>query len=343
MLYPARSILAIDMSPFRRSLGLFPTLRALRASYPRTFLAAAAPTGTCELLKASGLVDETIELGIIKSSNKGKTGALKRLVSLARRSRRYDFDLLLDFSPRLETQIVSRLVLRARTITPSKLPRAIEMLLSFAGIPRRGDHSALSDYASVLSQLGVEMTDTRLGVTPASDEDARFERRLSRSGSRGGELIVLLYASDVHDRGGWPADAFVEVGTRMANNLGARIIVADEPSDDSFTNVLNPLLPPGVIKLAEPGALELVAAIARASVVITDDPAIAQIGSELHTPVIQVADSVSRVATPPKTQRVVSSRRRTSTDEVYELACEIIQESRSPSLFEMAINDKTGS
>lgn len=330
MRYSARSILALDLSPFGRSLALLPAMRALRQAYPKALLVVAASSGTCELLRASGLADETIELGVIKPSN--KSGALRRLISLARRSARYDFDLLLDFSPRLETQIVSRLVLRARTITPSKLPRAIEMLLGFAGVPPRADNSAFADYASVLKQLGVEITDTRLAVTATSDDDARFERLLSRSGSRGGELIVLLYASDLHDGRGWPLEAFAEVGTRLANNLGARIIAADQPSDDAFTNAVAALLPPGVIRLGEPGAAELVAAIARASVVITDDPGIAQIASELHTPVIEIADSSS----PAVRHRVVeaSSRKRVSPDEVYDLASEIIQEGRSLSLFE---------
>jgi ADP-heptose:LPS heptosyltransferase len=336
VLYPARSILAIDISPFGQSLSLLPAMRALRTSYPKTFLVAAAPSGTCELLSASGLVDDTIPLGVVRLPNRGNAGALKRLVGLVRRSRRYSFDLVLDFSPRLETQIVSRLVLRARVFTPSKLPRAIGMLLELGGASRSVGRSTRSDYANVLQQAGVEMDDVRLAITPPVEEDLRFEHRLASSGSRGGELIVLLYASNPENRHGWPVDSFGEIGTRLANNFNARIIAADEPSDHAFTGAVSAWLPSGAIKLAEPRALELLAAIARASIVITDEPAIARIASELSTPVIEIADTISTAAPSSTTHRIAqgSSRRNVSTDEVYEIAGEMIQENRSPSLFQ---------
>ncbi|MEK6325344.1 MAG: hypothetical protein AABN33_27200 [Acidobacteriota bacterium] len=311
-------------------------MRALRTSYPKTLLVAAAANGLCELLTASGYVDETISLGVIKVQDRGHAGGLKRLLSLVRRSRRFNFDLVLDFSPRLETQIVSRLVVRARTFTPSKLPGAIGMLLDLGGLRSSTGHSVSSNHANVLQQAGIEMNDARLGITLPAEEDARFEHRLASSGSRGGELIALLYASNPESRGGWPVAAFGEIGTRLANNLGARIIAVDEPSDRAFTGAVSALLPPGAIKLAEPRAHELVAAIARASIVITDEAAIARIASELNTPVIEVADAISATPASLRAHRIAkgSSRARVSTGEVYDIACEMIQESRSPSLFQ---------
>lgn len=336
MPYPARSILAMDMSPFGQSLALLPSIRSLRASYPKTFLVAAATSGTCELLGAGGLVDDTISLGVIKLADHGPAGALKTLFGLVRRSRRYNFDVVLDFSPRLETQIVSRLAMRARVFTPATLPRAIGMLLELGGASRYGAHPSPSDYANVLQQAGVEMNDSRLALTPPVEEDARFEQRLASSGSRGGELIVLLHASNPASRRGWPPEAFVEIGTRLANNFNARIVAADEPSGHAFTRTVSALLPPAAIKLAEPRALEFVAAIARASIVITDGPAVAKIASELSTPVIEIADVISAPAASSTAHRIAqgSSRSRVSTDEVYEIACQMIQESRSPSLFQ---------
>lgn len=336
MLYSARSILAIDMSPFGQSLAMLPVMRALRASYPKTFLVAAAPSGTCELLSVYGLVDDAISLGVFKPSDGGHAGALKRLVGLVRGARRFTFDVVLDFAPSLETQIVSRLVLRARVFTPSKLPRVIGMLLDLGGASRSVGRSTRSDYANVLLQAGVEMNDARFAITPPVEEDTRFEHRLASSGSRGGELIVLLYASNPRSRRLWPVDAFGEIGTRLANNFNARIVSADEPSDHSFTQAVSPWLPPGAIKLAEPRALELIAAIARASIVITDEPEIAQIASELSTPVIEIADTIPTTAASSTTHRIArgSSRNHVSADEVYEIASEMIQENRSLSLFQ---------
>jgi ADP-heptose:LPS heptosyltransferase len=336
MLVPARSILAIDGSPFGQSIAMLPVTRSIRASYPGTFLAAAAAAGTCDLLTADGVVDCCISLGVVRTSPGGQRGALKRLVGLFRAARRYDFDLILDFSPSLETQIVSRLASRARVFTPSKGSRVIGMLLELGAASRFTGRGARSDYTSVLRQAGVDMNDIRLAIRLPFDEDRRFEQRLTNSGSRGGELIGLLYASNPNGARSWPVAAFADIGTRLANNFGARIVAADEPTDHTFTRAVSAGLPPGSIKLTEPRALELIAAISRASIVITDAPAIAQIASELGTPVIEIVDAMSTAPTSSTTHRIARGSWRSSVpaDEIYEIASEMIQENRSPSLFQ---------
>src|SRR5262245_15894580 len=142
-----RSILAIDTSPFGKTLELVPSIRALREAYPDSFIAVAAASGTCQLVAANGIADETIEIGVVRPPDVSQGRAIKRLVTLIRRSRRHRFDLVLDFSPRLETQFVSRMVFRARTIVPARFPRALEMLLGLGDGDRAGNRS---NYASVL-------------------------------------------------------------------------------------------------------------------------------------------------------------------------------------------------
>lgn len=323
------------MSPFGSSLALLPAMRALRSSYPKSRIVAAAPRGTCELLSLTGFVDETIDLGVIKTSDRRYTTTLRKLATLLRRSRRYDFDLVLDFSPSIETQIASRVIMRARTITPSRLPRAIEALLDLAGVRTLFDLGGLSNYNKVLAQVGADMTDATFQVALPGDEHDRFEQRLRKAGSGGGELIVLLYASNPDDPRGWPVEAFAETGRRLANNFDARVIVADEPSDAAFTDAMDALLASGITKIAQPRAVELLAAIARASIAITDEPAIAKFASEFGTPVIEIAETDLRKRARSSSHIVLNaaSRKRVTIDEVYEKACEMIQESRSSSLF----------
>lgn len=322
MRYQPSSILAIDASPFGRSIALLPVVRSLRAALPNVYIAVATSKGTCELLTAIGIVDEAIDLGVIKSSESGAGSAIKRFAQLFQRARRRDYDLVLDFAPRLETQMLSRLVVRARTVTPSRLPHVMEMLL--------GGSNKTPDYENVLKQIGVSFGNARLSVSLPDEENAQFEYLLERNGSRGGEPIIVLYAAG----NGWPVESFGEIGQRLANNFGARVIIADEPSDKSFTEAASALLPQTAIKLASPRALELAAAVARASLVVTDEPGFARMAADMGTPVIEIAEARngSRLA---KSHRVVqgSSRARVSADDVYEIACEVIQDSRSASLF----------
>jgi ADP-heptose:LPS heptosyltransferase len=179
------------------------------------------------------------------------------------------------------------------------------------------------------------MGGAQFAIRLPDEEHAQFEQMLSRHGSRGGEPIVVLYAANPASSGGWPVESFGEMASRLAHNFGARLIIADEPSDKSFTEAVSALLPQTAIKLAEPSALQLAAAIARASLVITDERGLALAGMEMGTPVIEIGDNSSAQPS-SKAHRVVrgSSRTRVNTDEVYEIACEMLQCSRSASLFQ---------
>jgi len=250
---------------------------------------------------------------------------------LMRRARRYDVDLVLDFSPRLESQILTRFVVRARTVTPSKLPHVVDFL--FGNRWRR--EGEISDYASVMRQIGVGGTDGGLAIELPAEENAQFEKFLEKNGSRGGEPIVLIYSAGREGPSAWPIASFGEIGTRLAHNFGARIIAADEPADKAFTDDVMALLPKGAIKLSESRAMTLAAAVARASLVITDEQGLAQMAADMRTPAIEISDSAPQSAI-RKSHRIVhgAARARIPTEEVYEIACELLQDSRSASLFQ---------
>ena len=325
---PPRAILAIDTTPFARSLLLLAVIRALRIELPQTFIAVAATTGMSQLLMAASLADETIDLGIIKAQHGGD--GLKRLARLFKRARHRDYDLVLDFSPKVDTQLLSRFVLNARTVMPARWPRVIDLLM---GNARRG--VGAGGYESVLRQVGIELRDEGLRLFVPSDEHAQFEKLLERSGSRGGEPIVTLYTADASGNDSWPMGAFGEIGQRLANAFGARVVALDEPGDTGFTAAVGPLLTKSAIKLAAPRALQLAAAIARASLVITDAAGIAQMADDLGTPVIEITEGRGAGHATATSHHLIgaASRSRISADEVYELACALIQSSRSAQLF----------
>jgi ADP-heptose:LPS heptosyltransferase len=135
--------------------------------------------------------------------------------------------------------------------------------------------------------------------------------------------------------GGWPIDSFAETARRLANNFSARIVIIDEPGDNTFTGIITPLLPKDAIELREARAVEIVAAIARASLVITDEAGVAEMASDLGAPALQLS-SFKPPPDLPKSRRVLHAPAlaRITADEVYEMASEMIQESRLISLFE---------
>lgn len=327
----ARSILVIDVSPFGRALSLLPAMRALRAAYPQSFIRVAATKGACELLGASGAVDETIDLGVITGGDSGLGGSLKRLTRLVRRARKNDVDLLIDFSPRLETQFLSRFVLGVQAAAPPKLAGLFDTLL---GGKWRGKQAASSEYAAYLSRVGVRLDDTRLAISLPAEENALFEKLLSKRGSRGGEPIIVLHSAGSGQIDRWPAESFADLASRLTYNFGARIVAVDDPYEDSFTDAMGKLLPQGSIKVSEPRALAVAAAVARASLVITDQKGAARMASDFATPVVEITDSPDDGESGDSRQVVrATAIARAEVEEVFRAACELMQNCRSSTLF----------
>lgn len=332
-----RSILVVESLPFGRALASLPAIKALRAAYPKTLIGAAATRGIIELLNTGNLIDEAIDFGVIHSSNQGVVGALGRSARLFGKARKENFDIVLDFSPGPETQLISRVILGARTIIPVSLDSVVDRLLGRSRAPRAGDHRR--ECESVLAQLGIQIEDAEPVVHPSAEDNDKFEELLARNKSRGGEPLALLHSAMGDERRRWPVEKFGEIASMLTNNLGARIVVADEPHRRAFTNAVSQILPKGSIKMIAPRAIELLAAIARASVFITDESGIADAAADFGTPVLEVAEagqvSGRDKASNSKNHRVVdgASRARITAEEVYEVAAGMIQENRSSMLF----------
>lgn len=329
MQYDPRSILVVDASPFGKGLLTLPAMQALRDAFPQTYILAATSKGISQILKAFQLCDESIELGVIKSAESDSVSAIKRLLRLMRNTNRSDFDFVLDFAPTMETKIASRMTWRTRHVTPARFTNFIDALLK-RKTTSLNDHAA--DCAVALKKIGINTIAKRFAFPLSNEDSHRFEEILKRGGFRGAEPVVVLHSSIVAQS--WPPEKFTEMAFRLANNFAARIVAVDEPFTNDFTKAIKNVLPKGSINISSPNALEFLAVLARASLVITDERGVAKTAGDLDAPVIEIADAPSPFGE-SSSYRVFrsSSRPRIATDEVYEAASEIIQEGRTLSLF----------
>src|SRR5262245_50197154 len=204
----AHSILALDASPFGRSLDLIPSINTIRAAHPTVHIAAAASAGICELLTSLRLVDKPISFGAIKPSQRGFGSGLMRLISLSRSVGGDEIDLVLDFSPSVPTLLYG-VTRRARIITPVATRLRRTGARSFGG---GGARPAPEDaYASILSQLDLNSDLSGWAHLPLPHESSRFEESLARSGYKGGEPVLLLYTMQTGWPRSWPTHNYAEL------------------------------------------------------------------------------------------------------------------------------------
>ena len=325
-----RAILVVDNSPFGEGLLMLPAMKSLRDYWSQTFITVAASRGVCELLVASNLVDETIDLGIIHKANQGLGGSLKRLLQLSQMGRRANYDWVLDFSPGWETQAAAFWKWRTRHVTPVKLSQMLDFVFKRKR-EAADDHSA--DCASVLKQIGIRKIESRFVIPVANEVSLRFEKQLFGNRTGDASPVVVLFSTSASEAGDWSAEKFGDLARRMANNFDARIVVVDEPAEARFTRAMKPFLPPKSVSLAAPRAIEVAAAVERASVVITDERGIAKVALDAGAPVVEISETRSPFSSSTSYRAVQSSSRaRVEPEAVYEAACEMIQASRTASI-----------
>jgi len=318
----AGSILALDASPFGRSLDLIPSINLIRAGWPAAHIAVAASAGICELLISLRLVDKAVSLGAIKPSHKGFGSGLIRLMRLSRSVWGDEVDLVLDFSPGVPTLLFG-LTRRARIITPVVNRRKPK---GEASTGKRASRNGRAAYESILDQMHLSTDVSTWSHMPIVEESSRFEHLLARSGFRGGEPLLLLYTAETGWSRSWPIHKYAELAIRLHSGYGVRVIAADVPYSSDFTGSIGTLLPKEAIKLRAPRAAELVAAVARSSLLVTDDPGVAGMARALGSPVVEVGSSAGRARNGP-------SGGQADIESVYEQACHLLLTSRTGGLF----------
>jgi len=323
MRFDADSILALDASPFGRSLDLIPSINAIRSAHPTVHIAVAASAGICELLTSLRMIDKAVSFGPIKPSQRGLGSGLMRLIALSRSVRGDEIDLVLDFSPTVSTLLYG-LTRRSKIITPVASGQRWAGAPSFGRSRRRP--AAADPYASILDQLDLNSDISSWAHVPLPHESSRFEESLARSGYKGGEPVLLLYTMEPGWPRSWPIHNYAELAVRLSSNYGVRVVAADVPYSADFAARIAFLLPRQAVKLRSPRAAELVAAVARSSLVVTDDSGVARMAAGQGTPVIDLGTPLGGGGMPP-----ASARR--DLEAVYQEACHLLKASRTGALF----------
>jgi ADP-heptose:LPS heptosyltransferase len=150
---------------------------------------------------------------------------------------------------------------------------------------------------------------------------------MARSGFKRGEPILLLYTMEMGWSRSWPIHNYTRLAALLSSNYGVRVIAADVPLTNDFTSTIDSSLP-DAIKLRSPRAVELVAAVARSSLVVTDDSGIARMARGLGTPAIDLGASARGAG--PASHPNDDAR---DIEAVYRQACLQLQTSRTGALF----------
>jgi hypothetical protein len=328
------STLVIALAPFSDAALAVGPLAARRAARPDERITFAGTVGVCEVVASLGLADEVWPTGgsIRPSAVAAEPGVavavsgsrdLLRTGAFLMRARRARFDAVVDLFPQVGSMIASWLAVGARA--RSSTSRYVDAFLKSKAAAERPIDPV--DRAAVL--LGVDPDAAGLDLRADAEADRWFERALGAIGYRGGGPVVVA-----HTAGKWSHEAFAEVVDRLRGAFSAWPVALDTPREGGLARRLAGALGGSVLGVGAPSGARFVAALERASLVITDDMSVAYLAWLGHVPSVLVEQCGPYALAPRAGLDIVRADRASDPAFVYDVACKLISKQRTASLFE---------
>ncbi len=261
-------------------------LRSLRARFPDADIHVLTKSEFLPLVAASPRIDRAI--GLESSMGIGGLLRLRRTLIAANNG---PYDILFDLHNSLRSRLLrSRLFGRriARAVAVFKKPTLAKWLLVHRKINRLAPIVPIPErYLAVGAPFGLENDGNGLelfiGDTAPPD-----------TGNATGPLIALAPGAR-HATKQWPPEKFAELGSRLARELAARIVLVGGPQERELCNTIAAGIDAGAINLAGTTTLAQAAALFDlCTVVVANDSALAHVAAARHRPVVAIFGSTVR-------------------------------------------------
>jgi ADP-heptose:LPS heptosyltransferase len=334
-----QNILVINIAGLGLTTLSLPALHSLRTHFPQSRLTVVTSAVSADLLKLSGYIDETLDVGRFQGSEFLSPTVIYRTLKNWKEIRQNTYDLLIEFSESTETSLIAESVNAHRRLKGTDtLGKGIESLLRriMGNLTRRPPpltHIA-HEYLKRIEALGVRPVDSEPRLLTDHSVDEQFEKLLRKFGWEFGELLVGIHPGAGSPRLKWPLERFASVASRMINNFGARVLLFAGPGEPGLAGKLAAILPAKrTIEIQSPKLSEFASAAARLSVLIANHSGPAHVAAALGTPVVVVTTSTKaspRDLLGAHHEHIRGSHISLISEEaVYESACRMLKRSRA--------------
>jgi len=280
-----KRILVLRLERIGDLLMTLPALADLRTLFPAAEIDLVVGSWNADLARAIDPVTRVLSLDAAWLARESQGRTLPSLVRAARHWRHTPYDLALNFEP----DIRSNLMLRASGAAWSAGYRSggggslLDIAIDYDDRAHMTDNARRLVSTAFQSPVPEEVSPTL--VVPS--ESHQHASRLL--GDADGPLI------GIHASGGraikqWPPERFSEVGRRLVDSTGARIVLTGGPGDRGLVEVAKAGLPPShVVDIAgHVDLLTLAGILERLDLLITGDTGPMHLAVAVGTPVVAV-------------------------------------------------------
>lgn len=294
MLKDINRILIVKLSSIGDVVHSLPTLKALRDTYPHSYIAWVVEEKSKDVVIGNPYLDEVIifekerwKTELFKK--KGYKESIKEILDFRKFLRQKNFDLAIDLQGLIRSGLIAYLS-GARIRVGYQNSREMSSLFYNLKIPpRKVKIHAVDRYLDVACYLGAEIKEIDFPLF-VSAEDKKFAEDFLREHNISEEDLLIGInpgASVPHKR--WQKEKFAKLADILIENYGAEIIIFGSPKDEELTEeVINLMKYHPINASGKTTIKQLAALISNCKLFIGNDTGPLHIAVAMKTPVVAI-------------------------------------------------------
>ncbi len=277
------NILVIKTSALGDVILSVPSLRAIKAKFPKSVVKVLVGSESRQVLKGSPYVDEAIVCNF-----KGKDGSIKGLLRLGGILRNSDFDMVIDLQNNRRSHILAFL-----SLAPYRLGYAngkCSFLLNKRVEDRQERLDPVAHQFRTLELAGIKPNDKTLELWPSEEDDEWADKFIKENWvdlGRQSLIGINPNASKRWQTKNWTLANAASLCDELARRFNARVVITGTKHDIEAGRTLRSMArSKPIVAAGKTDLCELASLIKRCSVFITTDSATMHVASAMKTPFV---------------------------------------------------------
>lgn len=278
-----QNILIIKMSAIGDVILSIPSIRAVRAKFPRANIKVLVGLRSRNSLKGCPYIDE-----VIVCDFDGKDKGLLGFAKLVNALRRNNFDIVIDLQNNRKSHLLAFL-----SFSPLRFGyrnKKLGFLLNRGIKDTKGPLGPLGHQARVLDSMGISSpVDSRLELWPSKEDEAWAQDFLSSNWTSPHQTIIGINtsSSDRWVTKRWPLVNFARLCDELSRKFGARIIITGIKNDIPAAKKLTGLTrSKPIVACGRTNITQLAALMKHCRVFITGDSAPIHVATAIGVPFV---------------------------------------------------------
>ena len=309
-------ILVIKLSAIGDVVLITPSLRALRARFPKAHITVLIGREARELLHRCPYVDELIVFDRVQD------GTFKGLLRLAKKLRVSQVDLVVDFQNNRMSHLLGFFSGAPQRFGFSS--RRLSFLLTHrVKLPSQAI-PAVEQQFRLLALLGVQGVSSHLELWPGPKDEERVDNLLKDSWLAQKQPLIAVHPGG-HPRWlskRWPPQRFAQLIDELASTTKARVVLTGAASERPLAEAIakeakvQPIVAAGLTSLNELAAL-----VRRAQVFVGGDTAALHVAAAVGTPLVALFGSTDPIRHLPPAPQVRLLKKNLPCSPCYRSIC----------------------